>query len=196
MRFLLGLALILLLSACAATPPPPVNPAFAALNIRSVAIGPIAYATYQPNEPCTIFLDEDLRSTVARELRQRGYEAFAVGNSIPRSFSAGSPLPQPGHSPSDGLVPASHADGLLSIWVDEYWEHYPCGEWGANQYMTIGAVAVLYKGSPPAEVWRSKARIEEAGAYSASDLIWLTTTRLTSQLLGSWPAGPQRREPQ
>jgi hypothetical protein len=65
-----------------------------------------------------------------------------------------------------------------------------CGWWQGPQYLTMGAVAVLYAGSPSVEVWRGRALIEEQGTYSASDLIWLSTTRLVDQLLRSLPAGP------
>jgi len=53
--------LTLLLPACATVPRPrrPI-PVFAARNINSVAVGPVAYATYQPNAHCTVFIDEDL----------------------------------------------------------------------------------------------------------------------------------------
>ena len=193
MKALLGLLLSvlpLLLSACATAPPPPSpDPAFAALNIRSLAVGPVSYATYQPNEYFNTFIDEDLRSTLVRELRRRGYEAFTLGNSVPRSFTSGSPPPSPGDPPPAGPVSLSGAEGLLSVWIEEYWENNLAIGWGP-QYLTMGAVAVLYAGSPPVEVWRSRARSAEQGPYTSRDLIWLTTSRLTDQLLGSLPAGP------
>jgi hypothetical protein len=54
----------------------------------------------------------------------------------------------------------------------------------------MGAVAVLYAGSPPREVWRNRARAAEQGTYPARDLIWLTTTRLSDGVLRSFAAGP------
>jgi hypothetical protein len=182
--------LTLLLSACTTAPLPPLpNPVFAALNIRSVAVGPIASATYQPSEQCSLYIDEDLRSALVRELRRRGYEAFAVGNSLPRSFSDGSPPPLPGVPPPTGQVSSPGGDGLLVVWIDEFWENSLCSNWEGPKYLTMGAEAVLYAGSPPVEVWRSRARNAEQGPYTARDLIWLTTARLTDQLLGSLPAG-------
>ena len=82
------------------------------------------------------------------------------------------------------------AQSLLMLWIDEYWEHNPCGLMEAGKpSITMGAVAVLYAGSPWVEVWRSRAQIEQNGSADR-DLIWLTTARLTDQLLGPWPAGP------
>jgi hypothetical protein len=189
-RFLLLLAVsALLLAACAKVPPPPPDPAFAALGLRSVAIGPIAYATHQPNESCSLFIDDDLRSALVRELRRRGYDAFATGNSVPRSFSAGSPPPLPGDPPPAGPAPSPGVDGLLSVWIEEYWENSLCG-WEGPKYLTMGAVAVLYAGSPPREVWRARARTAEQGDYLARNLIWLTTTRLSDGVLAAFPAGP------
>jgi hypothetical protein len=182
--------LTLLLTACSTSPPPPPpDPVFAALNLRSIAVGPVAYATYQPNEQFSTFIDEDLRSALVRELRRRGYDALAVGKSVPRSFAAGSPPPLPDDSPPAGSVSLSGAESLLSVWIEEYWENSLAIGLGP-QYLTIGAVAILYAGSPPVEVWRSRARSAEQGPYTTRDLIWLSTTRLTDQLLGSLPAGP------
>lgn len=188
---LLLAVLTMLLSACAkVSPPPPPDPVFASLNIRGVAVGPVASATYQPSEHCSLFIDEDLRSALVRELRRRGYDAFTVGNSLPRSFSTGSPPPLPGDPPSAGQVPSPEGEGLLAVWIDEFWENSLCSNWEGPKYLTLGAEAVLYAGSPPVEVWRSRARNAEQGPYTARDLIWLTTARLTDQLLGSLPAGP------
>ena len=124
-----------------------------------------------------------------RELRRRGYDAFAAGNSVPRSFSAGSPPPLPGDPPPAGPVPSPGVDGLLSVWIEEYWENSLCG-WEGPKYLTMGAVAVLYAGSPPREVWRARARTAEQGDYLARNLIWLTTTRLSDGVLATFPAGP------
>jgi hypothetical protein len=190
---LLLAVLIFLLPACATAPPPP-SPAsaYATLNINSVAVGPVAYATYQPDAQCTVSIDDDLRVALVLGLTSRGYDAFAVGNSVPRSFAAGSPPPQPGDLPPVGPVPSSDVNGLLSVWIEEYWEHNPCGVMEAGDpSITMGAVAVLYAGSPPVEVWRSRARSEQRG-HSGRDLIWLATTRLTDQLLKSLPAGTGR----
>ena len=187
---LLVAVLTLLLSACATVPPPPPpDPAFAALGIRSVAVGPIVYATYQPSEQCSAFIDEDVRSALVRELRRRGYDAFATGNSVPRSFGTGTPSPLPGDPPPAGPLPSPGVEGVLSVWIEEYFENTLCG-WEGPKYLTMGGVAVLYAGTPPREVWRQRGRTAEQGGYSSRDLIWLTTTRLTDQLLGSLPAGP------
>ena len=62
MKALLGSLLVfstLLLPACASAPPhSSPGPGFSSLNINSVAVGPIAYATFQPNEQCTAFIDD------------------------------------------------------------------------------------------------------------------------------------------
>jgi hypothetical protein len=192
MKLLGGLlaVLILLLPACAtAPPPPPPDPAFAALNIRSVAVGPVGFLTHQPSEQCSLFIDEDLRSAVSRELRRRGYHAFSVGNSVPRSFAAGSYPPLPGDSPQAGPAPPAGAEARLEVWIDEYWDNSLCG-WEGPKYLTMGAEAILYAGSPPVEVWRGRARAAEHGYYSVTELIWLTTTRLADGLLRPLPAGP------
>jgi hypothetical protein len=184
-------AWIVLLTACAtAPPPPPPDSAFAALNIHSVAVGPVAYLTHQPSDHCSLFIDEDLRSAVLRELRRRGYEASSVGNSVPRSFAAQSYPPSPTGSPQAGPVMLSGVEGRLEVWIDEYWDNSLCGRDGPK-YLTMGAEAILYAGSPPVEVWRSRARTAEQGYYSANELIWLTTTRLTDRLLLVFPAGPE-----
>ena len=86
-------------------------------------------------------------------------------------------------------MPLPGAEGLLEVWIDEYWENTLCG-WDGPKYLTMGAVAALYTGAPPVEVWRSRGRAAEQGDYEARDLMWLTTARLTDQLLGSLPAGP------
>jgi hypothetical protein len=187
-RLVVLTGMALLCAACARPIDPPVpSAAFAAHGIRSVAVGPVAYATNQPNEPCSTFIDEDLRSALVRELRRRGYDAFAVGNSVPRSFSAGSPPPLPGDPPPDGPVPSPGVQGLLSVWIEEYFENTLCG-WEGPKYLTMGAVAVLYAGSPPVEVWRGRARAAEQGGYSARELMWLVTSRLTDGLLQTLPA--------
>ena len=186
LAILTGVAL--LCAACARPLDPPVpSAAFAAHGIRSVAVGPVAYATSQPNESCSIFIDEDLRSALVRELRRRGYDAFAVGNSVPRSFSAGTPPPLPGDPPPDGPMPSPGVQGLLSVWIEEYFENTLCG-WEGPKYLTMGAVAVLYAGSPPVEVWRGRGRAAEQGGYPARELMWLTTSRVTDGLLQSLPA--------
>ena len=184
----------LLCAACARPLDPPApSAAFAARGIGSVAVGPVVYATYQPNEQCSTFIDEDLRSALVRELRRRGYDAFAVGNSVPRSFAAGSPAPLPGDPPPVGPVPSPGVEGLLSVWIEEYFENSLCG-WEGPKYLTMGAVAVLYAGSPPVEVWRGRGRAAEQGGYPARELMWLVTSRLTDGLLQTLPAaqGVQR----
>ena len=186
--------LTLLLSACAtAPPPPPPDPAFAALNIQNVAVGPVAAATYQPGEHCSLFIDEELRSALVRELRRRGYEAYTVANSGPQSFSAGATRPPTGDSPPMRTVPSTGAEAFLEVWIDEYWDNSLCG-WEGPKYLTMGAEAILYSGSPPVEVWRSRARTAEQGPYTTRDLIWITTLRLTDKLLGALPAGPRWKE--
>ena len=193
-RLLLLAGMALLGAACARPIDPPLpSAALAAHDIRSVAVGPVAYATFQPNEHCSTFIDEDLRSALVRELRHRGYDAFAAGNSVPRSFSAGSPPPLPGDPPPVGQIPSPGAQGLLSVWIEEYWENSLCG-WEGPKYLTMGGVAVLYAGSPPVEVWRGRARAVEQGGYPARELMWLVTSRLTDGLLQTLPAaqGVQR----
>ena len=194
-RFAMLTGVALLCAACARPIDPPVpSAAFAAHGIRSVAVGPVAYATSQPNEPCSAFIDEELRSALVRELRRRGYDAFTVGNSVPRSFSAGSPPPLPGEPPPVGPVPSPGVQGLLSVWIEEYWENSLCG-WEGPKYLTMGAVAVLYAGSPPAEVWRGRARAAEQGGYPARELMWLTTSRVTDGLLQTLPAAQGWQRP-
>ena len=188
------LTLGLLLAGCTSLRPPtapplPPDPAFAALDLRSVAVAPIAYATYQPTEMCSTFIDEELRSVVVRGLRSRGYDAFTVGNSVPRSFAAGTPPPLPGDPPPAGPLPSPGVQGVLQVWIEEYFENTLCG-WEGPKYLTIGAVGVLYAGAPPREVWRGRARAAEQGDYRSRDLIWLTTSQVTDRLLRSLPAGP------
>jgi hypothetical protein len=181
--------------ACAKAPPsPPPNPAFAALGLRRIEVGPVAYATYQPNEPCSLFIDEDLRSTLVREVRRRGYLAATVGKSVPRTFASGSAEPLPGEPMPAGLLPSRVDGGVLLAWIDEYWENSLCGGEGPK-YLTMEAVGILYAGTPPREVWRGRARAAEQGDYTARDLIWLTTSRLTDRLLETLPAGPGLGQP-
>lgn len=192
-RCLVLLPIMVLFAGCAAVPlPPPDDPAFAALGIRSVAVAPVAYATSQPGEMCSAFIDEDLRSTLVRELRGRGYDAFPAGESVPRSFSQGTPPPLPDEPLSGGLIPSAGVQGVLQVWIEEYFENTLCG-WEGPKYLTIGAVGVLYAGSPPREVWRHRARAEESGYYSPRELIWLTTSRATERLLATLPAGGAQR---
>lgn len=187
---LLLAALTLLLPGCAKAPPPhPPDPAFAALHIGSVAVVPVASATYQPGEHCSLSIDEELRSALVRELRRRGYHAFTMESSVPQIAAAGVSPPLLGNSPSDKVVSSTPADSRLEVWIDDYWDNSLCG-WEGPKYLTIGAEAVLYVDSPPREVWRNRARTAEQGPYTTRDLIWVTTTRLTEQLLGSLPAGP------
>lgn len=190
MRICAWLLLLLLTVACAKAPaPPPPDPAFAGLGLQRIEVAPVAYATYQPNEPCSLFIDEELRSTLVREVRRRGYPATVVGGSVPRTFALGSPAPLSGAPIPDGLTPVRPGEGILGVWIDEYWESSLCG-WEGPKYLTIGAVGILYAGSPPREIWRGEARAAEQGGYAARDLIWLTTSRLTDQLLQTLPAGP------
>ena len=189
----------LLLAGCATLQPPPAapplpDPAFVALDIRSVAVAPIAYATYQPTEMCSTFIDEELRSAVVRGLRSRGYDAFTVGSSVPRSFAAGSSPPLPGEPSPDGPLPSAGVQGVLRVWIEEYFENTLCG-WEGPKYLTMGAVGVLYAGAPPREVWRGRARAAEQGDYRSRDLIWLATSRVADRLLRSLPAGPGWRQP-
>lgn len=187
--------LVLLVTSCARPPlPPPPDPAFAALGLKHIIIGPVAYATYQPNEMCSVFIDEELRSAVGREVRHIGYPATAVGNSVPRSFAAGTPAPAVGAAIPPGPAPSQPGEGVLLTWIDEYWENTLCG-WEGPKYLTMGAVASLYAGSPPREVWRGRARVAEQGGYAARELIWLTTSRLADRLLATLPAGPDHVAP-
>ena len=189
-RALPAVILALLIISCARPPlPPPPDPAFAALGLKHIIIGPVAYATYQPNEMCSVFIDEELRSAVGREVRSIGYPATAVGNSVPRSFAAGTPAPTVGAAIPVDPAFSQPGEGVLLTWIDEYWENTLCG-WEGPKYLTMGAVAILYAGSPPREVWRGQARVAEQGDYAARDLIWLTTSRLSDQLLVTLPAGP------
>lgn len=189
----IGMAAGLLLAACGLFQPPPAPPppdrAFVALGLRSVAVGPINWATYQPGEMCSTFIDEDLRSALARELRRHGYAAQMVGNSVPRSFAPGTPPPAPGEPPPLEVVPSSAEEGVLRVWIEEYFENTLCGG-EAPKYLTMGAVGVLYAGTPPREVWRGQARDEESGGYSAQEIMGLTTVRLTDRLLATLPMGP------
>lgn len=167
----------------------PSFPRFSTGDIRSIVVGPVAYATYQPGEMCSAFIDEDLRSALVRELRRRSYEAFAVGNSVPRSFSAGESPPLPGESPPAGPLLSPGTQGLLRVWIEEYFENSLCG-WEGPKYLTMGAVGVLYAGSPPQEVWRGRARVAEQGGYPAHELMWLVTSRVSEALLNDLPVAP------
>ena len=196
-RLLVLVGGLLLLAACAPSKlaaPPAADPVFATLQLREIAVGPVGYATHQPGEMCSAFIDEDLRSALVRALRQRGYQAFASGESVPRSFSAGEPPPLPGDPLPDGLLPSPGTPGVLRVWIEEYFENTLCG-WEGPKYLTMGAVGVLYAGSPPREVWRGRARVAEQGGYQARDLMWLVTSRVSEGLLASLPAAsaPQGR---
>jgi hypothetical protein len=193
---LCGSALALLLVACAVPPlprPSPPDPVFTALGLRSLAVAPVAYATHQPGETCSTFIDEELRSALVRELRRRGYDAFAVGSSVPRSFSAGTSPPLPGDPPPAGPAPSAGVQGVLKVWIEEYWENSLCG-WEGPKYLTMGAVGVLYAGSPPREVWRGRARSAEQGYAAARELMWLATSRLSEAVLRDLPAASVRQE--
>lgn len=182
------LAATSLLAACVpSSQPPPADPALVALNLHTVAVDAVAYATYQPGEGCSVFIDEDLRSALASEMRRRGYEVVVVGNSVPRSFAGGTPAPRPGDLPPDVPKLPAGTQGVLKVWIEEYFENTLCGREGPK-YLTMGAVAVLYAGSPPVEVWRRRGRSAEHGDYTPNELIWLTTSRLVEQLLESLPA--------
>lgn len=188
------LIVTLLCMACAqVSPPPPADPVFAALGLRHIDVGPVAYATYQPSEACSLFIDEELRSALVREARRRGYTAEAIGHSVPRTFAMGAAAPRPGDPPPADRLPSRREGGVLLVWIDEYWENSLCGG-DAPKYLTMGAVAVLYAGSPPREVWRGRGRAAEQGSYVARELIWLTTSRLTDRLLAALPAGPGREQ--
>lgn len=187
--------LLLLAAACARLPaPPPADPAFAALAVRGIAVGPVDYATRQPDGFCSLFIDEELRSAVARELRRRGYAVQSVGASVPRSFAAGTPPPSPGDLPAAVAQTPADADALLLVWIDEYWDNTLCG-WEGPKYLTMGAAGVLYAGSPPREVWRGLARIEARRDCCADELIWLTTSQLADRMLATLPAGPEWSAP-
>jgi len=184
------LSITLLAVACVkAPPPPPPDRDFARLGLTRIDVGPVAYATHQPGEMCSTFIDEDLRSALVREVRRRGYLATAIGKSVPRTFARGAPAPLPGDAAPADLLPASPNGGVLLVWIDEYWENTLCG-WEGPKYLTMGAVGILYAGAPPREVWRGQARTAEQGDYAARDLIWLTTSRLTDRALATLPAGP------
>ena len=184
------LIVILLAVACVKSPPPPPpDRDFARLGLTRIDVGPVAYATHQPGEMCSTFIDEDLRSALVREVRRRGYPAAATGKSVPRTFARGAPAPLPGDAAPPDLVPASPNGGVLLVWIDEYWENSLCG-WEGPKYLTMGAVGILYAGSPPREVWRGQARAAEQGDYTARNLILLTTSRLTDRVLATLPAGP------
>ena len=190
MRLALLLALGLVLAGCGLAPPPPPAPAFAALGMRSVAVGPVGWSTAQPNEICSTFIDEELRSSLVREMRRRGYQAFSVGDSVPRSFAPGPSPPLPGDLPPAGPLPSPGVQGVLRVWIEEYWENTLCG-WEGPKALTMGAVGILYAGSPPREVWRARGRAAESGNSRSRDLMWLTTSRVTDRMLQSMPAGPE-----
>lgn len=194
-RTLPAVILALLVSSCAMPQlPQPPDPAFAAMGLKHIIIGPVAYATYQPNEMCSVFIDEELRSAVGREVRRIGYPATTIGNSVPRSFATGAPAPAAGAAIPPGPAPSRPGEGVLLTWIDEYWENTLCGREGPK-YLTMGAVAILYAESPPREIWRGQAHVAEQGDYTARDLIWLTTSQLAGRLLATLPAGPDFAAP-
>lgn len=173
----------------------PASPALPTLGLHTIAVAPVAYATYQPGEMCSAFIDEELRSALVRELRRRNYQAVAVGDSVPRSFAAGERLPRPGDPSPTDLLPSPETQGMLKVWIEEYFENTLCG-WEGPKYLTVGVVGVLYAGSPPQEVWRGRARVAEQGGYQTRDLMWLVTSRVSEALLKELPAGqdgPSRR---
>lgn len=195
-KLLAGVLAGAVLGACAVVPPPqPADPAVAALELRGIAVAPVAYATYQPGEMCSAFIDEELRSALVRELRRRGYESFAVGGSVPRSFAPGERPPLPGDPWSGVPLLPPGAPAILRVWIEEYFENTLCGREGPK-YLTMGVVGVLYAGSPPREVWRGRARVAEQGGHMPGDLMWLVTSRVSERLLQPLPVaadGPSRR---
>ena len=188
--WLLG-GLTLLLAGCAPQtslphPMAEASPAAPSLALHSIAVAPVAYATHQPGETCSAFIDEELRSALVRELRRRSYVASASGESVPRSFSAGEKLPLPGDPPPADSLPSSATSGVLKVWIEEYFENTLCG-WEGPKYLTMGVVGVLYADSPVREVWRGRARVAEQGGYQARDLMWLVTSRASEALLKELP---------
>jgi hypothetical protein len=195
--WLLG-GLALLLAACApgritAPPPPaapPATPAIAALGLRNVAVGSIAYAVDLPGGACSAYVVGTLHGTLQQKLQRYGYAVVSSTGSVPRPSSLEFP-PQPGEVPPEVQFLPVGTDGLLLVWLEEYWENSLC-EWTSPKYLTVGAVGVLYAGLPPVEVWRQRARIDGMGSYQARELITRTTGRLTDLLLGEWPIVPKR----
>lgn len=199
-RWLLG-GLALLLAACApgrvSAPPPPAAPpaahaahAIAALGLRNVAVGTIAYAVDLPEGACSAYVVGTLHSTLQQKLQRYGYSVGSASGSAPRPSSPDFP-PPPGVVPPEVPFLPVGTDGLLLIWLEEYWENSLC-EWTSPKYLTVGAVGILYAGLPPVEVWRQRARIDGMGSYQARELITRTTSRLTDGLLGEWPIVPKR----
>ena len=155
--WLLG-GLALLLAACApstATAPqspvslPAANP-IAALGLRSVAVGSIAYAVDLPEGACSAYVVGTFHGMLQQKLKRFGYTVVSSSGSAPRPSFPEFP-PQPGVVPPEVQFLPVGTDGLLLIWLEEYWENSLC-EWTSPKYLTAGAVGVLYAGLPPVEV--------------------------------------------
>lgn len=163
------------------TPPQQITAQF-----RSIALLPVQFVGNQPDGLCHPYIGDDLRSTLARDLRSRGYEVHTVPDRSPLSFALDPPAPEPMVVPGLLQLAPAGVDAAISLWVDEYVAITLC-EPKNGKYLSMGVVMVLYELPEQRELGRWYAKEWISGMGSSRDTVWAVTMRLSRSLLQGIP---------
>ncbi len=177
-------AAFLLFAGCVTTSPirqakpvPPVDATF-----QSIALLPVQFVSAQPDSFCHADIGDDLRSTLARRLRSRGYKVVVVPDRSPLSFSLDRAAPDPGISPEFLELAPADVQTAMALWVEDYMATTLCEAYGPKT-LEMAVAAVLYQLPTGQELGRWRAKEWDNGTGSSSETVWRVLERLADRLL-------------
>ncbi|KIH77685.1 hypothetical protein SAMN05660860_01153 [Geoalkalibacter ferrihydriticus] len=183
-RFVLTMALLLTVSACAPQPvvAPVEDAAFSAHGITKIAVQPVVVRDWTPRGFCERDVENRLRFSLVRALEGKGYEVTRVAREAPRYVVSSDPLVDETADNVLAQVP-SGVDAVLMLWVDHYQSFGLCDA-VRHPRLELEATAVLYSVAQRAEIWRNRALV---GDFTSNDPVLYVTYELPRRLLITLP---------
>lgn len=182
------LAVAGLLSSCAELPGPEQEQVpKIERTFDSIALLPAQFTENQPDSFCHDDIGDELRSTMARHLRNKGYKATALKDTSPQSFALSPPPPKPGSAPELVQVVPEGYDAALAIWVDHYMATSLCESYGGGGALEISITVALYQLPGGEELGRWHIDEWTNSGSASHDAVWWILESLTKKSLAAIP---------
>ncbi|MBW2519361.1 MAG: hypothetical protein JRD88_03305 [Deltaproteobacteria bacterium] len=161
-----------------------VDPAF-----QKIALLPVKFVSSQPDSFCHADIGDDLRRSLSRKLRARGYLPLIVPDRRPQSFLLSPPVPEQGTVTVPDVFDAVQTDceAALDIWVEHYMATGLCEGYGGGNTLEMHVTVILYSLATGEELGRWRAKEWATVSGSSLQTVWSLLERLTDKLLVAIP---------
>ena len=158
-------------------------------DFHKIALLPVKFVSSQPDSFCHADIGDDLRYSLSRKLRAKGYLPLIVPDRRPKSFLLSPPVPKQGTISAPELFEAVQTDGeaAIDIWVEHYMATGLCEGYGGGNALEMNVTVILYSLTTGEELGRWRAEEWDTVSGSSQQTVWSLLEQLTDKLLVGIP---------